>query len=108
MLQVGIFFLVIDVIKIIIYPFYKKRKAKINSLAAKLMFVILIFFAVYLPVRIIYDYNSVSIRIVEYKKKNLPDNLAEFKIAFISDIQADKYTDETRLQNFIDKIKSSP
>ena len=107
MFQTGIYFLVIDILKIVFYPFYKKRKEKINFLAAKFMFVILVFFAVYIPVRIIYDYNNVSIRIVEFKKENLPASLKDFKIALISDIQADKYTDENRLQKFIDKVNST-
>jgi hypothetical protein len=107
MFQTGIYFAVVDLLKLIFYPAYKKRKEKINSYAAKVMFVILVFFAVYLPVRIIYDYKNVSIRIVEYQKENLPADLEGFKIAFIADIQADKYTDETRLQNYIDKVNST-
>ena len=107
MFQSGIYFLVVDILKLIFYPLYKKRKEKLNSFAAKFMFAIIIFFAVYIPARIIYDYNNVSIRIVEYKKKNLPAELNGFKITFISDIQADKYTDENRLQNYIDKVNST-
>jgi predicted MPP superfamily phosphohydrolase len=71
------------------------------------MFVILVFFFFYVPIRIIYDYKNVSVRIVEYKKDNLPESLNNFKIAFIADIQADKYTDDARLQNFIDKVNST-
>jgi len=67
----------------------------------------MIFFAVYVPVRIVYDYKNVSVRIVEYKKESLPKELNGFKIILISDIQADKYTDENRLQNFIDKVNST-
>lgn len=107
MFQTGIYFAVVDLLKLIFYPAYKKRKEKINSYAAKVMFVILVFFAVYLPVRIIYDYKNVSIRIVEYQKENLPADLEGFKIAFIADIQADKYTDDDRLQYFIDKVNST-
>lgn len=107
MLQTGIYFIVLDIIKLIIYPFYKKKRDSLQPLFAKLMFAVLIFFAVYVPVRIFYDYNNVSIRIVEYKKEDLPEALNNFRITFIADIQADKYTDETRLQNFIDKVNST-
>ena len=107
MFQSGIYFLVIDILRFVFYPLYSKRKEKVNSLIAKFMFAILIFFAIYIPARIIYDYKNVSIRIVEFKKKNLSASLNGFKIALISDIQADKYTDENRLQNFIDKVNST-
>ena len=98
MFQTGIYFAVVDILKLILYPVYKKRKEKINSYVAKVMFVILVFFAVYVPIRIIYDYQNVSVRTVNYEKKNLPASLNGFKIAFIADIQADKYTDEARLR----------
>jgi predicted MPP superfamily phosphohydrolase len=62
------------------------------------------FFIIYIPVRVIYDYNAVSVRTVEFKKDSLPNALNNFKIAFISDIQADHYTDEGRLGNFINKV----
>jgi hypothetical protein len=107
MFQTGIYFAVVDLFKLIFYPVYKQRKEKINSYIAKAMFVILVFFAVYVPIRIIYDYKNVSIRIVEYEKENLPADLEGFKIAFIADIQADKYTDDDRLQYFIDKVNST-
>jgi len=64
------------------------------------------FFVFYIPVRVIYDYNNVSVRTVEFKKEGLPDALENFKIVFISDIQADHYTDEGRLKNFINIVNS--
>jgi predicted MPP superfamily phosphohydrolase len=59
---------------------------------------------IYIPARIIYDYNTVDVRKVDFKKNNLPGELSEFKIAFISDVQADRYTDDKRLQRYINKI----
>ncbi len=67
----------------------------------------MIFFAVYVPIRIVYDYRNVSVRIVEYKKDDLSEALNNFKIALIADIQADKYTDDKRLQNYVDKVNST-
>ena len=107
MFQTGIYFLLLDIIKLIIYPFNKKKKELLQPLSAKLMFAILIFFAVYVPIRIVYDYKNVSVRIVEFKKDHLPESLNNFKITLIADIQADKYTDDARLQNFIDKVNST-
>ncbi|HEY7752043.1 MAG TPA: metallophosphoesterase [Ignavibacteriaceae bacterium] len=107
MFQTGIYFLLIDIIRLIFYPIYRRKKDRFKPWVAKVMFAILIFFAVYVPVRIIYDYKTVSIRIVEFKKENLSAELDGFKLTFIGDIQADKYTDDDRLQNFIDKVNST-
>ncbi|HEY6626155.1 MAG TPA: metallophosphoesterase, partial [Ignavibacteriaceae bacterium] len=64
------------------------------------------FFLFYIPIRVIYDYNAVSVRTVEYQKENLPSALKNFKIVFISDIQADHFTDEGRLSNYLNKVNS--
>ncbi len=104
--QCGLFFLIFDVIRLLFLPIYKKYKSKLRSLELKLIFALSVFFAVYVPARIIYDYYSVSIRTVEYVKKNLPPQLEGFKIVFISDVQADRYTDADRLGNYISKVNA--
>src|SRR5690606_31552617 len=91
----------------LLLPFYRKKKEKFKSLEAKAVLIIAAIFAIYVPARVLYDYNSISIRIVEFKKQNLPKELNNFKITFISDLQADKYTDEKRLCNFISKVNST-
>ena len=105
--QCGLLYLVLDLLKLILFPLYKKHKVKLLSIQAKIILIIAVIFIVYLPIRVIYDYNTVSLRIVEFKKKNLSDNLKGFKIAFISDIQADRYTNDTRLERFISKVNST-
>ena len=105
--QCGLLYLVLDLLKLILFPLYKKHKVKLLSIQAKIILIIAVIFIVYLPIRVIYDYNTVSLRIVEFKKKNLSDNLTGFKIAFISDIQADRYTNDTRLERFISKVNST-
>ena len=100
-------FLIVDIIELILYPFYKKYKASLTPLLAKLFFVIVVFCIVYVPARVIYDYNSVDIRKVDYYRENLPKDLEGFKIAAISDIQADRYTDESRLKNYINAVNST-
>lgn len=103
-LQVSVLFLFIDLLKLILYPIYKKHKQKLYRLQVKMFLVLTLFFIVYVPARIIYDYNTINVRTVDFKKKNLPRELDGFKIAFISDVQADRYTDEKRLKKYIDKI----
>lgn len=105
--QCGLLFMVMDLLKLVFFPLYKKYKWKILTLQSKVIIALVILFAIYIPIRVIYDYNTVSLRIVEFKKENLPASLKGFKIAFISDIQADRYTNDTRLQRFILKVNST-
>ena len=103
-LQVSALFFFVDLAKLIFYQIYKKHKLKLYRLQVKIFLVLTILFLVYIPARVIYDYNSVEVRTVDYKKQNLPKELDGFKIAFISDVQADRYTDEKRLTRYVDKI----
>jgi predicted MPP superfamily phosphohydrolase len=105
--QSDLFFVMIDVLRFLIFPVWKKHKQKLLSIEGKVISFIAVFFLLYVPLRIIHDYNAVSIRIVEYKKKNLPEALNNFRITFISDIQADRYTDRSRLTNYINRVNST-
>lgn len=105
--QCGLLYLLVDLIRIIAYPVYKKFRDKVSQWHAKLVLAIAVIFIFYFPIRVIYDYNSVSLRIVEFSKNNLHPDLLGFKIAFISDIQADMYTNDGRLERFISKVNST-
>jgi predicted MPP superfamily phosphohydrolase len=107
MIQCGLFFIVLDVLKLASFPFIKKYKLSLTRIHSTLLFLIIGFFLFYIPIRIIYDYNAVSTRTTEYKTENLPPALENFKIAFISDLQADHYTDEGRLSNFINTVNAT-
>jgi len=102
-----LFLLPLDIFKLMVYPVYKKHKAKLKLYLSKIIFGIIVFFIIYVPLRIVYDYNSVSIRVKEYKMKDLPVALNNFKITFIADIQADRYTDPGRLNKFISKVNAT-
>ncbi len=106
-LQVSALFFFVDLLKLIFYPLYKKHKHTLYRVQVKIFLALTVFFAIYIPARIIYDYNTVEVRNVEYQKNNLPKELDGFKIAFISDVQADRYTDEKRLKRYVDKINDS-
>jgi predicted MPP superfamily phosphohydrolase len=106
MIQCGLFFVLFDLLKFVSFYFLKKYKFGLTRLHSTLIFLTTGFFLFYIPIRIIYDYNAVSIRSIEYNAEDLPAELDNFKIAFISDLQADHYTDEDRLSNFINKVNS--
>ena len=104
MIQVEIYFLLIDFLKLILLPLYRKHRDALLRIQSLVVFLLIGFFLFYVPIRVIYDYNEVSVRTVEYQKENLADVLNGFKIVFISDIQADHYTDKGRIDNFINLI----
>ena len=106
MIQCCLLFIPLDLIKILSHLFIKKTRAHLLKIRSTLLFLIIGFFIIYIPIRVIYDYNAVSVRIVEYKKENLPPQLQNFKIVFISDIQADHFTDEGRLSKYLNKVNS--
>lgn len=105
--QCGLLYLLLDLLKLAFLPLYKKHRAKLLPIQAKIILAIAAFFIIYISIRVVYDFNTVSLRIVEFKKKNLPNDLIGFKIAFISDIQADRYTNDTRLERFISTVNST-
>lgn len=105
-IQCCLFFIPLDLIKIFSHLFIKRTRAHLLKIRSTLLFLIIGFFLFYIPIRVIYDYNAVSVRTVEYQKENLPSALKNFKIVFISDIQADHFTDEGRLSNYLNKVNS--
>jgi predicted MPP superfamily phosphohydrolase len=106
MIQCFLFFIPMDLIKFFTSLFIKEGKEKLVRVHSALVFVIAGFFILYIPIRVIYDYNTVDVREIEYETKNLPASLENFRIGFISDIQADHYTDKPRLEKFISTVNS--
>ncbi len=104
--QCALFFIIFDLLKFISFPVWKQIKEEVNSIIAKIILLIVISFLIYVPARVIYDYNTIQIRTVEYKKENLPYQLNNFRIVLISDIHADRYTNPKRLQKFINNVNS--
>jgi predicted MPP superfamily phosphohydrolase len=106
MIQCFLFFIPIDLLKLLTSWFLKKQKESIVSVHSALIFIITGFFFLYIPIRVIYDYNTVDVREIKYDMKNLSPSLENFRIAFISDIQADHYTDQARLEKFVNTVNS--
>jgi hypothetical protein len=104
MLQCVLFFIPLDLIKLLLFKSEKKTKLGFERIQSALLFLIIGFFVFYIPIRVIYDYNTVDVRDITYRMKNLPSPLENFRIAFISDIQADHYTDKARLEKFVTSV----
>jgi len=105
--QAALLFFLLEILILIVLPFYKKNKAKFIRVKSILFLMIFIGVAFYVPIRIMFDYNSVEINEIVYRKENLPESLNGLKIALVSDIQADRHTNDDRLSNYIEKLNST-
>ena len=99
-----LFFVLIDLSCLVIKLINEGTKEKVRKYSAILSLFVVGFFTIYVPVRILYDYNTIEVSNYNYTKKDLPKNLEGFKIVFISDLQADRYTNKNRLNKFISLI----
>ncbi len=102
-----VFLLPIDILRILAFPFYKKNREAVRRKISILTLFVIIAAIIYVPSRIAYDYNFVSTRVTTLNVENLPESLRGFKIALIADTQADWYTDEARLNNYIESVNDS-
>ena len=104
--QATLFFILFEIFYLFLIPFVKDRskRIKIKSLVFFSVFAVTL---IYVPFRIIFDYHAVEIRNTVFKKENLPEALNGLRIAFVSDIQADRFTNEKRLGNYIERLNST-
>jgi hypothetical protein len=103
-IQSVLFFILFDITRILLIPFFRDRKGKKKLFFARLYLLTAVIFLAYVPIRVLYDYNSVSTRVIEYEKVDLPKTLDGFRIALIADVQADRYTDKSRLEKYIASV----
>jgi len=103
-IQSVLFFPLFLIIKGLIYPFYRKHKDAYLKIENKLILGLVVFFILYVPTRIIFDYYAVSIRNVIFTKQGLNPALNNFRLVMISDLHADRHTDSKRLGNYIAKV----
>jgi hypothetical protein len=90
----------------LIYPFYRKHKDAYLKIENKLILGLVVFFILYVPTRIVFDYYAVSIRNVIFTKQGLNPALNNFRLVMISDLHADRHTDSKRLGNYVDKVNN--
>ncbi len=107
MFQSILLFVVIDFLRLFLLPFNKKYGNELKAAQSWGVIFIVGIFIFCIPVRVVYDYYAVDVNRVEYFKQNLPEQLNGFKLVLISDIQADRYTNEQRLTNFVEKVNAT-
>lgn len=103
-LQMAILLLLADFIIYLLNKSILKNSPKRKLYKAFVNLAIIVFVGIYVPARIIYDFNSININKVEIKKANLADGLKNLRIVFVSDFHADSFTYKDRLGKFIEKV----
>ena len=103
-IQTVVYFFIVDLVRLITYPFRKAKLEQTNNYFQRIIFLIFVLFTVYVPGRVIYDLNAVEVTEYDYVKENLPEVLNNFKVVLIADVQADIYTKDRNLSNYIEKV----
>jgi predicted MPP superfamily phosphohydrolase len=98
--------LVIDLSRFVLRPLFKKYQSLWMKPQACATVSLVAIIMVYAPARIVNDTYSVRLAAHEMKIKNLPNALEGFRIVQLSDLQADPYTDEKKMQSYIDRANS--
>lgn len=106
-LQSVVLILPVDLVRLILLAIKKLDKVKLGNLNSKYIIGIVIIFVIYVPIRILIDMTQVSVRTTTYEVLNLNENLENLRIGLISDIQADWYNRNGRIQNYIDKLNET-
>jgi uncharacterized protein len=105
-IQVALFLLVIDVMRLLLFPVYRKHRLRWQKAQAWLTIILVLAGAVYVVARIYRDTFTVRIREAELHIADLPKELEGFRIAQIADVQADGRTNGSKLQNYIGAVNS--
>jgi len=106
-MQSVVIILPLDLIRISLLPIKKINRQKLKKLNAKIVLIVVIIFLIYVPSRILFDATQVSVRETSYVSPNLNENLHNLRIGLISDIQADWYNSDERIDNYINKLNET-
>jgi predicted MPP superfamily phosphohydrolase len=102
--QVALLLLLIDLTRLVLFPIYKKRKARWARAQAWLVVALVLVGAVYVPARVYSDTLTLRTRETELRVANLPEELDGFRIVQIADLQADARTRGRKLQAYVDRV----
>ena len=101
-LQVGVLFFSLEIIRLLGSLVFKPEIIRLAH--AWLVVMISVICLVYVPARIYLDTKTVRTERMEVMIPNLPENLDGFKIAHISDLQADNRTVKSRMENYVNAV----
>lgn len=102
--QAAMLLIVSDVVRLLLFPLYRKHKEKWLKVNAWIVIAVLSAGTVYTAVRIYTDTFTVSTRETQLRIAGLPAELDGLRIVQIADLQADGRTNGSKLERFIDAV----
>jgi predicted MPP superfamily phosphohydrolase len=102
--QVALLLLLIDLTRLVLFPIYKKRKARWAQAQAWVVVALVLTGAIYVPARVYSDTLRLRTRETELRVADLPAELDGFRIVQIADLQADGRTKGDKLQAYVDRV----
>jgi len=94
----------LDLIKLPFFPFFKKYKITWLEIQSRIVLVMMLFFTVYILIRIYIDTNRVQVTKIELTVANLSPSLNGLRIVHISDVQVDQRTHGRKMNRYIKKV----
>lgn len=98
--------LVIDVSSLLFRPFFKKYRTVWMKWQAIISLALLAIVIMYVSARVVHDTYSLRLAKHEVPIANLPGALEGFRLVQLSDLQADFYTDVSKMQGYIELAKA--
>lgn len=103
-IQLALFFLILDAVKLLLYPLYKRHKDRWLRAQSWAVITLICVGAVYVVARFYNDTFTVRVRETEAAIADLPAELDGFRIAHIADLQADVRTNGSKLQAYVETV----
>ncbi|HST23871.1 MAG TPA: metallophosphoesterase [Blastocatellia bacterium] len=103
-IQVSLLFLIMDVVRLLLFPLYKKHKVQWLKVQSLIVIALAVVGVVYVAARIYSDTFTLRTRETELRVRNLPAELDGFRIVQIADVQADGRTNGSKLQRYVDLV----
>jgi len=105
--QVTLFFLLTDLLKLVTFPLWKRKREKLRKYEARILIILVLIFLFYVPIRLIYDRSIIDTTYYTYESQNLNDELDGLNIALIADVQVDRFTNGNFVDEFIDIVNKN-
>lgn len=103
--QIVLLFLPIDLLIFLFKKFHFFSSTSFKIKLSRLFLLTSLFFLIFIPLNIVYNYYYVEVNKIVYNSKKLWKNFNGFKIVFFADVQMDQFTTEKRVARFIEKVR---
>jgi predicted MPP superfamily phosphohydrolase len=104
MVQIILFFVPVHLIFFIVKKIKLSLYKKIKIYLLRYFILLVLFFVPYVSLKSYYDYKNVKVEERIYFLNSSKKDFENFKIAFISDIQIDRFNKEERVENYFQKL----